>query len=565
MAVSEGLKTRSRYFDSETLFGYSVTLVILLLICGPLLILVRNTFTSGGPGTPFEFTWEHWKLAFTSSAYRVALGHTLFLGITAPLMAGLMGIPFAWVVARTDTPLRRFWEQIAIVPLLIPAVIVGLAWRLIAARNAGLLNQALDLVGMGQETLNIYNPWGISFAIAVYLSPYVVLFVSGALKSMDPGLEEASRVCGGSIWRTMRCITVPAVLPAILGSLLLIFVLACDFVAIPMILGAPQKYYVMTTWIWRHVVHEPEYGVASILSIVLVAISMIGMYLSQRLLKGRSYAVISGKGFRPGIITLGRWKWLTSTYCALYMVVGIVLPLGVVFLASVQNYTWNWGFSLKTYLLMLKYPSAIVGMKNSFIVATLGSVVVSALGFCIAWLVLRSEFRVRKQLDYLSMMSLAVPGVSLAMGLLWTWVKVPLPIYGTIWIILIGLATRFMGTAVRSITASLQQVSPELEWSARVCGAKWYQSVIHVAVPLARPGIIAGMVLLFIIFFGDLNISLMLWTSSSRMASTVTMELWELAEFIKMACLGTMMVVIVLLVVVAFRVTTKENLGELIK
>jgi len=275
--------------------------------------------------------------------------------------------------------------------------------------------------------------------------------------------------------------------------------------------------------------------------------------------------VISGKGFRPGIITLGRWKWLTSTYCALYMVVGIVLPLGVVFLASVQNYTWNWGFSLKTYLLMMKYPSAIVGLKNSFIVATIGSVVVAALGFCISWLVLRSEFRLRKQLDYLSMMSLAVPGVSLAMGLLWTWVKIPLPVYGTIWIILIGLATRFMGTAVRSITASLQQVSPELEGSARVCGAKWYQSLIHVAVPLARPGIIAGMVLLFIIFFGDLNISLMLWTSSSRMASTVTMELWELAEFIKMACLGTMMVVIVLLVVAAFRVITKENIGELIK
>lgn len=565
MAVAEGLKSRSRFFDSETVFGYSVTLVILLLICGPLLILVRNTFTSGGPGTAFGFTWEHWTLAFTSRAYRVALGHTLFLGITAPLMAGLMGIPFAWIVARTDTPLRRFWEQIAIVPMLIPAVIVGLAWRLIAAKNAGLLNQVLDMVGMGQETLNIYNPWGISFAIAVYLSPYVVLFVSGALKSMDPVLEEVSRVCGASIWRTMRCITVPAVLPAILGSLLLIFVLACDFVAIPMILGSPQKYYVMTTWIWRHVVHEPEYGVASILSIVLVAISMIGMYLSQSLLKGRSYAVISGKGFRPGIITLGRWKWLTSTYCALYMVVGIVLPLGVVFLASVQNYTWNWGFSLKTYLLMMKYPSAIVGMKNSFIVATIGSVVVAALGFCISWLVLRSEFKLRKKLDYLSMMSLAVPGISLAMGLLWTWVKIPLPVYGTIWVILIGLATRFMGTAVRSITASLEQVSPELEWSARVCGAKWYQSLIHVAVPLARPGIIAGMVLLFIIFFGDLNISLMLWTSSSRMASTVTMELWELAEFIKMGCLGTMMVVIVLFVVAAFRVITKENIGELIK
>ena len=151
------------------------------------------------------------------------------------------------------------------------------------------------------------------------------------------------------------------------------------------------------------------------------------------------------------------------------------------------------------------------------------------------------------------------------MGLLWTWVNIPLPIYGTRWIILIGLVTRFMGVAVRSISASLHQVSPELEWSARVCGARWYQSLIHVAVPLARPGIIAGIVLLFIIFFGDLNISLVLWTSNSRMAATAIMELWESGWTIKMACVGTMMMLVVLLVVVGFRVVTKENIGEIVK
>jgi iron(III) transport system permease protein len=541
-------------------------LVILALILGPLLVLIKNTFSTGPPGTAFGFTLGNWWRVLSGKAYRVAFSHTFFLGIATPTMAALIGIPFAWIIARTDTPLRRLWEQLAILPLLIPAAIAGLAWILLGAKNAGLLNQILNMLGMGLDTINIATPWGIAFAMAVYLSPYVILFVSGALKSMDPALEEASRVCGASIWRTMRTITIPAVLPAIASSLLLIFVLSLGFVAIPLFIGWPAKYFVVTSWIWQHVVFMPDYGAAAVLSMVLVVTSMVGMFFSLRFLRGRSFAVITGRGFRPGIITLGRWRWVTLPYCLVYMGVTVVLPVGVVFLASVQNYTWDWGFSLwNNYKEALDNPALFIGLKNSLIIGVFGSSAAVVLGFCVSWLVLRSEYSLRKYLDYISMLTLAIPGISLAMGLLWAWVGVPLPIYGTIWIIIIGLVTRFIGTAVRATSASLHQVSPELEGSARVCGAKWYQSVLHVAVPLARPGIVAGIVLLFIVFFGNLNIAVVLWTSTSRVAATVILELWETADFIMMACLGTIMLITVLTVIVLFRVVTKENISELVR
>ena len=415
------MKKPWKFLNSETLFGYSVTLLILFLIIGPLLILIRNTFSIGAPGSSAGYTLDNWWRVLTSDAYRVALRHTLFLGLATPALAALIGIPFAWIVARTDTPLKRLWEQMAIIPMLVPAVIAGLAWMLLGAKNSGLLTISLTCLVWGLRPSTSTIPGALPLQWP-YLSPYVILFVLGHLKSMDPALEEASRTCGASIWRTMRSITIPAVLPAILGSLLLIFVLAVDFVAIPVMLGWASKYFAMTSWIWQHIVFMPDYGVAAILSIVLVIISMGGMYLSERLLRGRSFAVITGKGFRPGIVALGRWKWVTSVYCVLYMMVTILLPVGVVILASVQTYTWNWGFSLKTHQLMLKYPSAILGLKNSFIVGVVGGLAVVVLGFCVSWLVLRSEYRFRKFLNYLSMMSLAIPrdfpchGTSLDMG-----------------------------------------------------------------------------------------------------------------------------------------------------
>ncbi len=528
--------------------------VVAILVLFPMGMLLYGSLLDSPPGEPgAKFTTENYVDAFSKISNRRAFLNTLTIGVISTVIALLLGVPLGWILARTNTPFHDQFEAIMIAPLLIPPVVGALAWILLASPQIGVLNFALKYLGI-DVTLNIYTPWGIGWVIGAYLSPYMSLFVGGALRSMDPSLEEASRVSGAGLFRTACRITLPLVRPALLSGMLLVFVIAVGIFGVPTMLGWTSKYYVLTSRIWMTLSFSPvNYGLATALSTYLIGIAMLGVFLHKRFLRHRSYLTVTGRGFRPGRIDLRGWRWATFAFCCLYFLLTVAGPFLVTLIASFVPYTWKFTFSLENYQKIYGYQLFWQALRNTVIVSAVGATASLVLATVLSWLIHRTQIPGRGLIDYVVMLPVSLPGIAIAVGVVWTWIQVPIGIYGTLWIIVLGFVGRFLSYGVRSTSSNLMQIHPELEGSSRVCGASWARTLIRVTLPLIKPGIIAGWVLLFILFFSELSMVMVLGSYNSVMLSMLMFEQWQLGQFTTLAALSMVTFTVVFGLVGAFR------------
>jgi iron(III) transport system permease protein len=520
------------------------------LLCLMILYPAAHIFAASVRDTDGSFSLRWFQQAYTNPRNYWAILNTIAIASGAALVATVAGTFLAWAVVRTDMPGRRLIEMTAIVPFITTPFLGALSWVMLANPTTGLLNQLWVAIGASGPLLNIYSLTGIIFVEALYEMPFVFLMVAGALRSMDPTLEEAALSSGASLLRTTFTVTLPLALPAILGGAFLVFALAAEQFGVPAVLGAPSKIRVLTTSIIEsEVSYPPRHGLGAALCITLLVIALGGLWLQRRALGKRSYTTVSGKGSRAQRIALPGWRWVICAICLGYIVLSVVLPVGTLVLSSIRT-MWTADIRLDQFTLqhyryvLFDYPITHRAVINSLFLAVVGATVTILLCALISVLSQRTKLPGRRVLDYLSMLPLGFPGVVLAFGLLQAWINPPIVLYGTIWILFIAYATRYLPVGVRATSSTLMQIHPELEEASLSCGAGWFRTFRSITLPLLKPGIIAGWALLFVAFTRELSASVLLYSPTLEVFSVAVYDLAQAGSFRALSALAVLQIIV---------------------
>ncbi len=407
------------------------------------------------------------------------IANTLLVGIGATVIAVTIGAALALMLARIRTPGRALLSRLVTLPLYITPLLTAIAWSWLGSPRGGLINLAARALFGIDSLINLHTAGGVVFVAALSYVPLPFLLIGAALRNMDPSLEESARVHGASVLASLRRVTLPLVLPAMLGSGLLVFVQAMGLFSVPAVLGMPGGFQVAGTEIYRLLNnYPPRVSQAAAWGLLLLVVTAALVWLQSMVLRRRSYVTVTGKAFRPRLLEVGHTRWLLAVLAWAYVGAAVVLPVAtLVWAALVQFITIDphlMRFDLSHFRYVLfEYPKTWLALGNSVLLGALAATCVCALGLAVSWVVVRTRGAMRPVLDQLSMFPLAMPSMVLALGLLWAYVGLKwLPIYGTIWILLIAYVTHYLPFGVRSGTAALRQLHAELEDAARMTGAE---------------------------------------------------------------------------------------------
>jgi len=550
--------------------GVRLVLVLFLAVLGflillPTAFLIIASFTSTRIGSPLggELTLVNYVEVFSDPSYYQMILNSLVVGVGSTVLAVGLGTALAWIVARTNTPLTHIIEGLIVAPIIISPFVGAIAWTILLSPRAGLINLTLQrLFGLSEAPFNIYSFGGLIWVLGIYLTPYIFIFVSSSLRSMDPALEESSFVLGaGNILTALR-VTLPLSLPSIVSGAILVFVLSMEMFSVPALIGVPAGIYVMTTQVYNYLRYfPPRYGAATVTGILLLATTVICIYLQRRVVMRKQYVTITGRAFRPRLIELGRSRYLTLAFCLTYIFLVAVLPIGAIifnsFLPYFSPHLSLASLTLKNYVFaFLSYPKTVTAIRNTLFLSALGATICIFFCLAISYIVHRTRSSGRGLLDYVSTMPIAFPAIVLAVALLWVWVSIPIGIYGTIWVLLIAYITRYIPWGTRAASSTLLQIHSELEECSKVLGASTLQTIRRVVIPLSKLGLLSGWVLLFTLFAKELSASILLYSPGSEVLSVVMYDLWENGQYGPVCALT-----VAELVIVVFPIYILRKLG----
>ena len=553
-----------RFREPAAPAAIAVAGVVALLAVYPTAMLFYGSFTNADLGQSGELTLANYASAYGDpETYRLLVDSFVF---AAGAAAGslVLAVALAWITVRTNAPLRRVFELTAIVPNIFPPALLAIAWTLLASPSVGLLNAIFkSLFGVEKGPLNIYSMGGLIFVEALVLTPLAFLIVAAALRGMDPSLEESARMLGSSQWRIVRRVTLPLMRPAILAALTLNFVRALESFDTPAIIALPARIEVFTTKIYREALaaYPPDYNLAATYGVSLLAIALVFVYLYRRFTaRVERFATVTGKGYRPNVVDLGPWRWLAAAGAALILALIVLLPVLVLFMTSLLPYyqvpTLESAkmLTLKHYAYVFQNDRVYQALGNSVFLAVVGATAAMLLAGVIGYLTVKTRVRGRGLLEGLTFLPWAFPSTALAIGLLWGYVRVPLPIYGTIWILLIAYVTRFLPYGLRAVTSTIVQIHNDLEEASRAAGGGMWTTLRRILFPLMRPGLIAGWILLATIFMREFSLSLFLYSPTSEPIGPLLYFLWLDGQIGAVGALGMLVsVVSAILVAIASR------------
>ncbi|MGA3401111.1 MAG: iron ABC transporter permease [Acetobacteraceae bacterium] len=506
-----------------------------LLLCGglvlyPLGFLILESLNTGDPSQfpPDTFGLDNY-LDLISDAH--VLANTGLVASIASVLAVLFGFIQAWILTRTNIPSRDLLERLMQLPYYMTPLIGALAWGVLLGPKTGLVNQAWQVIGFGGDLFDIYSPWGIAWVMALFEGTVAFVMIAAAMKSMDPSLEESSRVLGAGKLRTALRVTLPLVAPGVLSATVFVFAEMLGSFAAAFVLGIPGRFYVVTTAIWEATLSfPPDYGRAAALGLSLFGAMLVTLGIARVILRRGSYATVTGKGFRPRGIDVGRWRWPLQGIAWGYIVVAVFLPLAALLLTSFERFATvvllQARFTLANYQMALQMGSLAPAFGNSLILGvSVASVGVPVIGV-LAWIIYRSRTPGRGAMEFVIMVPQAVPRLVFGLGLLWAWINIPIPIYGTLWLLGLAYFTVFLPLGLRTIAGVVLQVDRSLEECARVCGASWGHQMRTVSLPLLRPGLAAAWLLIFIASVRELGVSIFLMGPNSKVIAPAIVNSW---------------------------------------
>ena len=522
---------------AETVLGVATTAVVAVLVLPPLGAVILAGAGSG----------------LAPLRHPDVILNTLLFGVSTTALALLLGIVLALSLAP-GVPGRALLERLVVMPLYLTPLLTALGWSWLGSPRSGLLNLLLRAAFGPSVTINMVSAAGAIVVTALAAAPLPFLLVSDALRAVDPSLLEAARVHGAAPRLAFRRIVLPLLLPAVLAAAALVFVQAIGMFSVPAVLGTPSGFQVATTEIYQLLEsYPPRIADATAWGILLLGMTALVMAAQSALLGRRSFITITGKAFRPNRM-VPKAPRLRSTAAWTYVALATLLPLMALLWAAISAFvTANPKLMRLTgehfAYVLFSYPKTWLAMGNSVLLGVMTASLVALLGLAVSWIVLRAPRHGRVLLDQLSMLPLSMPAMVFALGLLWVYVRVPLPIYGTIAILLIAYCTHYLPFGVRAIGAALRQLHPELEEAARVAGASWLRTMRRITLPLVQPAVVAAWVLLFVMAMQEVSSSILLYTSHSVVLSVAVFDLWENGNPSDVAALGFLQLIVSFLVV----------------
>ena len=551
----------------QAIVTIAVVLIVSFLVLLPLVFLVEESLNIGDPLAfpPAQYGFANYLAIFEEDIN--VLWNTVIIAVMATVMAILIGFTLAWILTRTNVPGRETLERLMELPYYMTPLVGALAWSVIAGPKSGFINQVWKAWGGPGDLVDIYGHFGIAWVMALFEGTVAFVMISASMKSMDPALEESARVIGASKLRTTLTVTLPLVMPGVLGATLFVFAEMLGSFAAALVIGIPARIYVITTAIWDSTLSfPPDYGRASAMGLSLFVV-MFGMLTFYRWMIGRgNYATITGKAFRPRPMDMGRLAWVLFGVCALYVFLAVVLPIAALVFTSLQRFATvilsQAEFTLANYRTALSLGPVRTAMGNSLLlgfgVASVGVLIMAVL----VWIIYRSQLVGRGAIEYLVMFPQAVPRLVFGLALLWAWLNIPVPIYGTLWLLALAYFTVMLPLGVRTLAGVVLQIDKSLEECARVCGAGWVYQMRSVTLPLLKPGIIAAWLLIFMACVRELGVSVFLMGPSAKVIAPSIVAAFassgtELTA--AMALIQTFTVIVALLIL--FRLTrgvTKE-------
>jgi iron(III) transport system permease protein len=521
---------------------WSAALLVLLtfLVIYPVSMLLLGALTNTNPVVDgfgvFDISLSNFITVLGNPNVHYALANSLIACGGGTALAVIIGLTFSWVVVRTDTPFKGFISAVSMIPLFVPPLVAAVAWSILASPKTGLLNTMIKWAGIDFR-FNAYSMEGMIAIFGIYYAPYVYMFTASALRNMDPALEEAAEVSGASAVRILFTITFPLIAPAILSGMLLSFIVMLGIYGIPAVLGAPSDIPVLTTYIFKLTNWSPPlYSTAASVAIILMIVTGFLVWLQQRVVSGRSYITVAGKAFRPGVMKLGGWRYFTFGLAVVYLIIVVVLPTLALIVAGFRKFLFirdvNALFDLNAYSLihfqrLFENPLAMRSIWNTMEVGLITALVGGVLAFAIGYTVNRTQASGRKAIDVISTLPIAIPGLVIGVAYLWAWIGLPGGLYGTIWILALAFIARFMPDTIKALSTSLLQIHKELEEASWICGKGLIGTIRTIVLPLARPGVIAGMTLLFILAIRELGSSLFLYTSNTMVMAVLLLDYYE--------------------------------------
>lgn len=546
----------------------TLALMVCMAIIGwfvliPLSALFYTAFAEDTPYGPGAFTLENFVNAYSSPHLFRLFWNSLVFAIGTSIATFALGLLVAWVVERTDAPGKELWHSLALMSFAIPGLLTTMAWMLTLSPNIGWLNTLIKSTLGEAWVLNIYSMGGMIWALSSHYFPLAYLLLAPAMRSLDIRMEEAASMTGARSWQTLTRVTLPLLRPAILSTILLLFIRGMESYEVPRLVGNPARIEVFTTDIQRAITGSTvQFGLASALSITLLVICMLAVWLYARATRNaEAFATITGKGYKPVPILLGRWRWPVAGVVGLMYIATLGLPLLTLGWQSLYKSVaipfmpTNDVVTFHNYEFILTYPIFLHAVRTSILLGAMAATVVVALTFVSAWIAHRGGSTHGWALDALASSSIAVPGVIVGASVLFAYLMMPwIPIYNTIWILLVAYVTIYLPYGMRFASSGIAQIHKELEEAAHVAGARPHQTFARVLLPLLAPVMVSAWLYIFVLAVRELGSSVFLIGPGTHVLGTIALTMWEEGgSYGAISALGVLQILPLLFIVALLR------------
>jgi iron(III) transport system permease protein len=534
----------------------------------PVTFLVWQSFLTPETATaPARFTWENYGTAYFSTETIRLFGNSVAFGLGSSAVAFVSGTFFAWVNERTNTPFKSLFFSLSLIPLIIPAILFTVSWILLASPKIGIINFVLrEFFATDFVFVDIYSLGGMIFVDGMHQSPLAFLLMTAAFRAMDPALEESALMSGATVPQIARRVTLRLAWPAALAASLILFVRAIESFEVPALLGLPVGIEVYTSSIYQAIQRYPsEVGLASAYAVSLLLITSLCIYAQSRVsTEVGKFSTVTGKGYRPRMMNIGRWRYLTVAIFVAYFMIIVVLPFFVLVWCSLQKFYSAPSLAAMTsltfdaYRAVFDYPDIGAVIWNTAVLAVSTATIIMLMTSVLAWIVVRTRLPGRWVLDSLASLPLVFPGLVLGLAIMICYLHVGIGVYGTLWIMLIAYVTRFMPYGMRYSTTSMLALHKELEESAAMSGASWRMTFQRIILPLLKPGLIAGWIYIVIVSVRELSGSILLYSPGSEVVSIMIWEYWQNGQYVELSALGVMLIVALFCFVLMAQVASRR-------
>lgn len=544
-----------------------VPAVLIVALLGTVFVvaLTQPVLTGG-------FTLQHFEKLFASEAAFVTARNTLVFALITTAIAMVIGVPCAWLVERTDLKAKSVVSIVMILGVLLPGFIVAMGWLLMFDPKIGLFNTALAELTGGVPVFDVVSIPGMALVQGLSLAPVAFAMTSSSFRSMDSSLEEAARASGANFGKQMLRITLPLSWPSILAAGLYVVIVAVATFDIPAVIGLSNRIFTFSTFLYFEINPTgglPRYGIAAAFSTIMIVMGVVLSWVYGRVLrKGNRYRVVTGKNYRPSMIRLGKWQvgaWiLLIAYFLLSKGIPLLLLVWTALIPRIQMPSLE-AFANVSLANFVDIRWDLVGRAavNTGTLVLFVPLIALILSTALSWIVVRSKFKRRAFFDYAAFMPHAVPNLIFGMAamLLALFVlRSAVPLYGTIWLLIIVMALVQISFASRMVNSGLLQIHPELEEAAEASGAGTFTTLRRVVLPLLRGTFVQAWVWLAILAFRELTLPVILFSSENVTLSFVIWNFWQGGlKGVSAATTVILLIVMIPFAVAYFRLTKRSQ------